>query len=98
MLYDRLPDVRRLVAERIQAAQTPPISITTPFTLVGDPLVGGTLSVTGGVFSPPDATVTYTWMRNGVATGDDHTQASRLVAPEDLGQHISVVVILERDG
>ncbi len=98
LLYVQLPEVRRLVAERIRAAQTPPITVTTPFALTGDPLVGATLSVAPGVFSPPDATVAYTWLRNGVPTGDDPTLPSRVVAPEDLGQPISVVVDLQRTG
>jgi hypothetical protein len=98
LLYDQLGEIRRQVAERIQAAQTPPVTITTPFAMAGDPLVGAPLTVTPGVFSPPDATVTYTWMRNGVPTGDDPSLTNRVVAPEDLGQQISVRVDLQRTG
>ena len=95
-LYDELPDVRRQVAARILAAQVPPITITKTFQLAGDPVVGGALTVLPGVFSPADASVSYTWMRNGVPTGDGPTTTTRTVAPEDLGQQISVLVNLER--
>jgi hypothetical protein len=98
LLYDQLPEVRRMVEARIQAAQTPPVTITTPFALNGDPVVGSTLTVTPGTYSPPDATLTYTWMRNGVPTGDDPTLSSRVVAAEDVGQQISVLVDLQRAG
>ena len=98
LLYVQLPEVRRLVQERIQAAQVPPVTITTPFQLTGDPVVGGSLTVSPGVYSPADAAVTYTWLRNGMATGDDPALTVRPVAPEDLGQQIAVVVDLQRDG
>ncbi len=98
LLYDRLPDVRRLVQERIQAAQVPPVTVSVPFRLTGDPVVGGALTVKPGVFSPAGATVTYTWLRNGIPTGDDPALTTRTVAPEDLGQQISVVVDLQSTG
>ena len=98
LLYDQLPEVRRLVQERIQAAQVPPVTITTPFQLTGDPVVGGTLTVTPGAYSPTDAVVTYTWLRNGIPTGDDPALTVRPLAPEDLGQQLAVVVDLRRDG
>jgi len=47
LLYDQLPEVRRLVQERIQAAQVPPVTVSTPFQLTGDPVVGGSMTVTG---------------------------------------------------
>ena len=82
LLYDQLPEVRRLVQERIQAAQVPPVTVSTPFELTGDPVVGGPMTVTPGVYSPADAAVTYTWLRNGIPTGDDPALTVRTVAPE----------------
>jgi hypothetical protein len=98
LLYDQLPEVRRLAQERIQAAQVPPVTVSTPFQLTGDPVVGGQMTVTPGVYSPADAAVTYTWLRNGIPTGDDPALTVRPVAPEDLGQQIAVAVTLQRDG
>ena len=98
LLYDQLPEVRRLVQERIQAAQVPPVTVSTPFELTGDPVVGGPMTVTPGVYSPADAAVTYTWLRNGIPTGDDPALTVRTVAPEDVGQQIAVVVDLQQDG
>ena len=98
LLYDQLPEVRRLVQERIQAAQVPPVTITTPFQLTGDPVVGGALTVTPGAYSPADAAVTYNWLRNGMATGNDPALSVWTVAPEDVGQQIAVVVSLQREG
>jgi N-acetylmuramoyl-L-alanine amidase len=98
LLYDQLPEVRRLVQERIQAAQIPPVTVSTPFQLTGDPVVGGSMAVTPGVYSPVDAAVTYTWLRNGMPTGDDPALTVRSVAPEDVGQQIAVVVDLHKDG
>ena len=98
LLYDQLPEVRRLVQERIQAAQVPPVTVSTPFQLTGDPVVGGPMTVTPGVYSPADAAVTYTWLRNGIPTGDDPALTVRTVAPKDVGQQIAVVVDLQHDG
>jgi hypothetical protein len=98
LLYAQLPEVRRLVQERIQAAQVPPVTVTAPFQLTGDAVVGGALTVTPGVYSPADAAVTYTWLRNGIPTGDDPALTVRTVAPEDVGQQIAVVVDLQHDG
>jgi hypothetical protein len=98
LLYDQLPEVRRQVQALIQAAQVPPVTVTSPFGLTGDPVVGGSLTVTPGAYTPADATVTYTWLRNGIPTGDDPALTVRTVAPEDLGQPISVIVDLQRAG
>src|SRR4029079_15530967 len=96
--YAQLPGGRRPAQERIQAAQVPPVTVSTPFQLTGDPVVSGSMTVTPGVYSPADAAVTYTWLRNGLPTGDDPALTVRTVAPEDLGQQIAVVVDLQQVG
>jgi hypothetical protein len=97
-LYDRLPDIRDRVKQRMQAAAQPSVTITTPFQLTGESVVGATLTVTSGTYSPPDAVVSYTWLRNGAPTGDSPALASRPIVPEDVGQQISVQVDVQRTG
>jgi hypothetical protein len=96
-LYDRLPDVRRRTKERMATTQ-PAVVITQPFALTGDTVVGATLSVTPGAFTPPEAVVTYTWLRDGVATGDDPSLATRTLVPEDFGRQVAVRVDVQAPG
>ena len=54
-LYASLPAIRNRAAEIIAAAQAQPMTITSPSTLAGRPLIGRTVSVTRGAVSPADA-------------------------------------------
>ena len=65
------------------------IAVTRPAAIRGPPRYGTTLSVRPGTVEPADATVAYTWMRDGeplpMATGPTYT-----VQADDVGRHISV--------
>jgi len=95
LLYDRLPDIRRQTKDRM--ATVPAVAITQPFALTGDNLVGATLSVTPGTFTPPEALVTYTWLRDGVATGEP-SASTHVLAPEDFARQLSVQVDVAAPG
>ncbi|MFD0805107.1 CHAP domain-containing protein [Nocardioides caeni] len=71
------------------------IEVATPFAVTGRPRVGETLKVTGGVTTPSDTKVAYTWLRDGVpiagATGTSYT-----LTGEDAGARVSVRTDLTR--
>ena len=71
------------------------IEITSPFTLTGKERTGETLTVVPGSYEPADASVTYTWLRDGEpirsAAGTTY-----LLRPWDAGSRISVRVDLAR--
>lgn len=71
--------------------------LTDDFALTGKLRVGETLTVVPGSYRPADATVTYTWLRDGEVIagqdGKDHT-----LTGADLGQEVSVRVDLTHPG
>ncbi|GEP36158.1 hypothetical protein NSZ01_39260 [Nocardioides szechwanensis] len=71
------------------------IAITSPFSVDGRVRTGDTLTVTPGSFEPADATVTYTWLRDGEpirgAAGTTY-----VLRPWDVGSRITVRVDLAR--
>jgi len=98
LLYARLPAIRRRAAKRLAGATDPGVVITQPFGLSGDAAAGAVLSVTPGAYTPADAAVAYTWLRDGVPTGDDPATAARTCLPEDVGHQLGVVVTVAETG
>ena len=72
-------------------------TVTTPPSILGNPALGGTLTVDAGTFHPTGANVAVQWLRDGVevlnATGPDYQ-----ITNADLGTRISARVTLTRDG
>ncbi len=87
-LYAQLPAVRAATAGVITAAT---LKLKAPFEVQGRTILGSTLSVAGGRFKPKEAAVGYQWLRNGVAIPGAGA-STYLVAPEDVGQLLGVVV------
>ena len=86
---------------KVSSAETVPviagtIAITSPFSVTGRNRTGDTLTVAPGTYEPADATVTYTWLRDGEpihgATGTTY-----LLRPWDAGSRITVRVDLARN-
>ena len=71
--------------------------ITEPFELTGTPQREHRLTVEPGRFSPKDAKVHYTWLRDGeaIARATDPTYAATV---DDVGRRLSVRVDLTRSG
>lgn len=83
-----------------------PITITSteePITVVKDPKitgnarVGGTLKVTDGKWSVSHPTLSYQWLRDGVAIEGATSSSYKLVAA-DAGTEITVTVTASKDG
>ena len=84
------------------SAPTEPVAagqfeVTDPFTVNGQPRVGRTLTVQPGTFTPPGASVRYTWLRGGQVV-EGATGATYDVGAADLGQQLSVQVDLRHPG
>ncbi|GAB2881861.1 hypothetical protein GCM10027026_36140 [Myroides odoratimimus subsp. xuanwuensis] len=75
----------------------PDIEVQQAFALAGWPRLGRELTVRPGTFSPADARVAYTWLRDGRPIAGA-TGPSYLLAPEDIGSRVSVRVDLSRTG
>lgn len=86
---------KKAVSEATAPVIAGTIAITQPFALTGLERFGRTLTVAPGVFEPSDATLTYTWLRDGEpiagATGPSYE-----LRGGDVGSHISVRVDLSR--
>ncbi|WP_168929392.1 CHAP domain-containing protein [Nocardioides sp. GY 10113] len=72
------------------------IEVTTPFALAGKPELGEQLTVAPGEYTPADAEVTYTWLRDGVAI-PDAVGPTYVTTAADLGAQITVSAALSRD-
>ena len=80
-------------AAETTAATTPvvagTVSVTGPHTVNGRPTFGETLTIRPGTVAPADATVAFTWMRDGGpipgATGPTY-----VVGTDDVGRSLSV--------
>ncbi len=87
-LYAQLGTVRAAAAGVITAAT---LRLKAPFSLSGRSVVGHTLTVADGKFKPRTATVTYQWLRNGVAI-PGAVASTYALATEDVGQRIGAIV------
>ena len=97
-LYDKLPTIRsRAQARTDRFAVAPKVEITTPFVGSGTAVDGTVLAVTGGAWTPTDATPTFTWLRDGTSIWTGRA-ARRTLTTEDVGATISVHVDLQADG
>jgi hypothetical protein len=97
MLYDELPRIRRRTKAIMDRSQGAPITITRASTLTGSPVLGKRLTVAPGVFAPPDATLAYTWMRNGADIAGAGSASYTTVA-DDLGTQLTVRVDVSKAG
>lgn len=96
-LYAALPAIRSRAAAIIAAAQQQPMTITSPSTLTGRPIIGRSLTVVPGVVVPADAVPSYAWLRNGGAI-PGATLATYAPIAEDVGTQLSVRVTHTRSG
>jgi surface antigen len=71
--------------------------ITSPFTLEGHAKLGGRLSLEPGRFAPADASMTYTWLRNGHPV-PGATGSAYVPGLDDVGKRLSVSVNLRHKG
>ena len=71
--------------------------VTEPFTVAGRAHLGRQLTVRRGTYTPADADVSYTWLRDGTpipgATGPTY-----VAQVEDVGHRLGVGVLLRRQG
>jgi surface antigen len=75
------------------------VKVTSPFTVEDEPRVGVPLQVTAGVFEPADATVTYTWLRDGEEIpGASGSAPSYVPVGADVGHRLTVRVDLTKQG
>ena len=68
------------------------IEVTTPYSVVGRPRIGETLTIQPGTFTPPDAAFYYTWLRDGVPIGGLAYAATYQLTAADVGHDVSVQV------
>jgi surface antigen len=71
------------------------VEMTEPYDVSGRPRVGETVSITPGAFTPPDATVSYAWLRDGVAI-PGATATSYVLQPGDAGRQVAARVSLTK--
>lgn len=97
-LYAALPAIRTRTAAIIAAAaQQQPMTITSPSTLTGRPILGRTLTVSPGIVVPADAVASYAWLRDGIAI-PAATASTYSPVVEDIGAQLSVQVSHTRTG
>ncbi|WP_370247787.1 CHAP domain-containing protein [Nocardioides sp.] len=65
------------------------VEVVTPFSMAGEALLGSALGVTDGAVSPSDATLTYTWLRDG-AEIPGATEAGYRPTLEDVGRELTL--------
>ncbi len=97
-LYDQLPTIRRRTQARVdQFTVEPTVEITEPFVATGAAVAGEVVTVTGGAWTPPEASPTFTWLRDDVAisSGPD---ARRRLSTADVGSIVGVRIDLAADG
>lgn len=76
----------------------PPVGIAAPGGIDGQPFVGETLVARPPVFNPADATVTYTWTRDGQVMRNAADHHSYTLKPGDAGHQIAVQLHVSHPG
>ena len=98
-VVSRREGYRRLVSTTASTAEVEAgrFEVTEPFELTGTARRGQRLTVEPGRFSPKDATVRYTWLRDGepIARATGTTYAATV---DDVGHRLSVRIDLSRSG
>jgi hypothetical protein len=87
-LYAQLGNIRAATAGVISAAT---LKLKTPYQVKGRPILGHTLTAFDGTFKPRSATVSYQWLRNGVAI-EGAVLPTYVTTPDDVAQVLGVVV------
>ncbi len=87
-LYAQLGTIRAATAGVVTAAT---LKLKAPYSVTGRTVVGHTLTVADGKFKPRTATVTYQWLRNGVAI-PGATASTYTLTSEDIAQRIGAIV------
>jgi hypothetical protein len=94
-LYRHLPEIRRRTRAVIRRYSK--VRVVTPSSMSGTPVLGNTLTVDPGSYSPSDAALSYTWLRDGRpiprAPGPQY-----VVRPADVGTRLSVRIIARHPG
>lgn len=86
-LYDALPQIRRQAKATMLAAN--PVVVVAPAAVDGKPTVGSALTLRPGRYSPADASLAVTWMRDG-AVIDGATAPTHGCTAADFGTRLSV--------
>ncbi|MFC4786904.1 CHAP domain-containing protein [Nocardioides sp. MAHUQ-72] len=73
------------------------VRLTAPFTLAGQPTLGVPVEVVPGTYQPAGASVTYTWLRDGVEIAGAHGPSYTPVEG-DVGRQLSVRADLAQSG
>jgi surface antigen len=84
-------------SERTAQVAAGRFEITSSFTVTGHPRLGGRLSLEPGRFSPADASMTYTWLRNGRPV-PGAVGSSYVPGLADVGERLSLRVHLRHRG
>ena len=71
------------------------IDVVDPFHAAGRNRVGSRMWIEPGTFTPTDAEVAYSWLRDGVPIAGA-TESSYTVAPADAGSRMTALVILSK--
>jgi hypothetical protein len=87
-LYAQLGAVRAATAGVISAST---LKLKAPYAITGRAVVGHTLTVGDGKFKPRTATVTYQWLRNGVAI-PGAVGSTYVLTTDDAAQRVGVIV------
>jgi len=82
---------------RTGAVEAGRFEITQPFGLTGTPRHERTLTIDPGTYTPKDAKVRYTWLRDGEPIAEA-TAASYTATVDDVGHRLSARVDLSRTG
>lgn len=88
-LYALLPQIRQRARQLMDDAAKTLVGVLEPAVVTGTPQVGRRLTVNPGRHDPPDATVAYAWMRNGVPVAGA-SSATYTCASIDFGARLSV--------
>ena len=105
-LYDALPAVRRKAASLLHGSEEQVVSVARPASIVvyaandrtgKGVLLGDTLGIDPGVYGPPDAGLTFRWLRGARplrgARGDSYQ-----IRPRDVGHAVTCEVTLTAPG
>ncbi|MCY7395314.1 MAG: peptidoglycan recognition protein [Nocardioides sp.] len=100
LLYAALPDIRQRARTRLDqatAAAQAPVAVVRATAVAGAAVMGQSLTVTPGAYTPGDAVASYAWTCDGVAV-PGATGSSYQVGAADVGRVLALVVTAARAG
>lgn len=86
-----------VASNRISVASLARFDELQDVTISGTTALGDTLTVSAGIYTPAPQSISYQWMRDGVAI-DGANGTSYVVTADDAGKRISVVETVSADG